>query len=118
MTDKFKKQIKPRDIVMYTGYGTDWKFGMVAKVTDKSVVVFEGMFEYEYGGKKHQSYYDQRKNSSNHLLILEGDQVEYAIQNFRPFQRPGSVPHKLLPKDYTEFLKEYDEYLKYKGWDV
>ena len=95
---------------MYTTYGMDWRFGMVAHVKPGSCYIFEGQYDYHYGGKHTTSFHESRKVSSNQLLLLSNEQAAYVVDNCAPFIRTS------YEKEYEEFMKEFDEYLKHKGW--
>lgn len=104
MKDKLNRPVSIGDTVMYTSYGTDWQFGMVAKVKANSIRIFEGWTNYDWTGKLiRKQCHIQNKTSNNHLLVLVDDQIREA--------------HTLYPfisgeQTFEEFMEVFEEYCK------
>lgn len=110
MEDKFGRELQVGDHIMYVAYGPEWRLGIVARVTAKSIRCFEGTYIYSKGtANAHTSSLWHDKRSSNQLLVLSNEQVSNAINNKEyPYVRTD----RTNPKDYNTFIEEFEKFKK------
>ncbi len=82
MKDIFDTPIHIGDVVMmFTSKGVDG-YGKVCKADDFSIEIFQGFSKWN-----NSSYWrTKRKRSSYLVLILEGNQFSYVVNNMYPFK--------------------------------
>lgn len=105
MTDKFDNDFHVGDYVMFTGYDTSWRFGIVAHVRPYSVRIFEGWSNYYDNSNNSQTrYYCYTKRSSSQIIILEGSQITGAVHLHPPYVNSAWT--------FKEFMEEFEKYAK------
>lgn len=105
MTDKFDNDFHVGDYVMFTGYDTSWRFGIVAYVRSCSVRIFEGWSNYyDDNNNSRTRYYHYTKRSPTQIIILEGSQITAAIQMHPPYVNNAWT--------FEEFMDAFEKYAK------
>ena len=100
MNDSTDKKINLRDVVLYSNYNGNWKYGIVVRTGENGTRILEGWYKH----KNKIYYYYADKRSSSKVLILEGNQMARILKTKYPF----------VTTEWTlqEFEDKAEEYIK------